>query len=203
MNLQKFTKKPSEWTLDANASYVVVGGLGGLGRAICQWMVSKGAKHLIVLSRSGATTDVAIKTVHDFEKRGVRIAALACDAASREALVATLDSCASTMPPIKGCINSAMALQVILLCPSTLVCTTITDLRGFRMAFLIHFPTPDGATPCDQNWTLPGIFTIVFRKGWISSSCCHHFRGSTAPSRFPTMPRAVPTKTPLHGTATR
>ncbi|KAI0840156.1 KR-domain-containing protein [Hypoxylon sp. FL0890] len=71
-----------------NASYLAVGGLGGLGRAMIKWMVEKGAKHLILLSRSELVT------------RGVHVIAPKCDVSSTE-----------TMPPIKGCINAAMVLQ--------------------------------------------------------------------------------------------
>lgn len=36
----------------SNATYVLVGGLGGLGKAIASWMVSNGARNLMFLSRS-------------------------------------------------------------------------------------------------------------------------------------------------------
>ncbi|KAJ5813636.1 Lovastatin nonaketide synthase [Penicillium pulvis] len=45
--------------LDPNASYILAGALGGIGRSIARWMVSRGAKQLIFLSRSGrAESDV-------------------------------------------------------------------------------------------------------------------------------------------------
>ncbi|KAH8166023.1 hypothetical protein CIB48_g2204 [Xylaria polymorpha] len=41
------------FSLRADASYLLVGGLGGLGRSIAMWMVENGAKYFIFLSRSG------------------------------------------------------------------------------------------------------------------------------------------------------
>lgn len=38
--------------MDASASYLLVGGLGGLGRSISTWMVEHGARHLTYLSRN-------------------------------------------------------------------------------------------------------------------------------------------------------
>ncbi|KAF5689873.1 polyketide synthase [Fusarium denticulatum] len=38
---------------DPHASYFLVGGLGGLGKALAVWLVERGAKHLVFLSRSG------------------------------------------------------------------------------------------------------------------------------------------------------
>nr|ALQ33019.1 putative polyketide synthase [Fusarium succisae] len=43
--------------LDPLASYFLVGGLGGLGRALAVWLVERGAKHLVFLSRSGMADD--------------------------------------------------------------------------------------------------------------------------------------------------
>nr|APX44002.1 polyketide synthase [Pestalotiopsis microspora] len=38
--------------LDPLASYLLIGGFGGLGRSVCIWMVQHGARHLTLLSRS-------------------------------------------------------------------------------------------------------------------------------------------------------
>lgn len=43
-------KKPIR--LSASKSYLLAGGLGGIGRAVSTWLVENGAKHLIFLSRS-------------------------------------------------------------------------------------------------------------------------------------------------------
>ena len=42
--------------LQANASYVVVGGFGGIGQSICLWLAEHGAKNLFVLSKSNNAT---------------------------------------------------------------------------------------------------------------------------------------------------
>jgi len=38
---------------DANKVYILVGGLGGLGLEVAYWMVTRGAKKLVLVSRSG------------------------------------------------------------------------------------------------------------------------------------------------------
>ncbi|KAK4453396.1 ketoacyl-synt-domain-containing protein [Podospora aff. communis PSN243] len=40
--------------LDPNGIYVIVGGFGGLGLGIAEWMVEQGAGHIVLLSRSAA-----------------------------------------------------------------------------------------------------------------------------------------------------
>ncbi|KAK6221500.1 putative secondary metabolism biosynthetic enzyme [Pestalotiopsis sp. IQ-011] len=77
----------SAWRFDEPASYVVAGGLGGLGRAIIQWMVDKGAKYLLVPSRSGGVhSDAAKKVLQELEDRGVHIETPKCDISSPTSL---------------------------------------------------------------------------------------------------------------------
>ena len=47
------TPMPRQLELRSDVSYLLVGGLGGLGQAISIWMAECGARHLVFLSRSG------------------------------------------------------------------------------------------------------------------------------------------------------
>ncbi|RWA08359.1 hypothetical protein EKO27_g6749 [Xylaria grammica] len=96
----KFTIHRSTWKFNENASYVVAGGLGGLGRPIIRWMADRGAKYLIILSRSGATSQVAIELVSELRAKNVHVLTPRCDI-----------STTPNLPPIKGCINATMVLQ--------------------------------------------------------------------------------------------
>ncbi|KZZ97735.1 Beta-ketoacyl synthase [Moelleriella libera RCEF 2490] len=52
---QKATpRRPKEAQLRPDGTYIVVGGLGGLGRVILEWMADHGAKQVVTVSRSGA-----------------------------------------------------------------------------------------------------------------------------------------------------
>lgn len=90
---------------------MIAGGSGGLGRAILMWMAERGARHLIVPSRSGASSKAAAQVVTELTARGVNIVAPKCDLSDEVSLRRILDECSRTMPPIKGCINAAMVLQ--------------------------------------------------------------------------------------------
>ncbi|KAG5788560.1 hypothetical protein H9Q69_012375 [Fusarium xylarioides] len=107
----KFIQDRRPWTFDGNSTYLVAGGSGGLGRAIIRWMADRGAKHLIVPSRSGASSQAAVQLVAELTSRGVNVFALKCDVSIREGVKVMLEECSRTMPPIKGCINAAMVLQ--------------------------------------------------------------------------------------------
>ncbi|EDN95526.1 hypothetical protein SS1G_11404 [Sclerotinia sclerotiorum 1980 UF-70] len=94
-----------------DSSYVIIGGLGGLGKSTATWMADRGAKHLILLGRSGATSQAALEFVAEMELKGIAIAAPPCDVTDEVALLAVLDMCSKTMPPIKGCIQGSMVLR--------------------------------------------------------------------------------------------
>ncbi|KAI8963322.1 hypothetical protein F5Y11DRAFT_346662 [Daldinia sp. FL1419] len=57
--------------IDPDASYLIIGGLGGIGRAITRWMVTRGARYLILLSRSGLKTSEAQQFLSELHKDGV------------------------------------------------------------------------------------------------------------------------------------
>lgn len=75
-------------------------------------MVSRGAKYLIILSRSGASNAASIELVEELAANGVVVKAPRCDVSDAEALKRTLDNCiAEGMPPVKGCIQASMVLR--------------------------------------------------------------------------------------------
>jgi short-subunit dehydrogenase len=99
------------YTLDTRATYVIAGGLGGLGRSIAQWMVGRSAKHLILLSRSEVHSTAAAAFLASLEEQGIDVATPPCDVGDRESLRNALKQC-HHMPPIKGCIQASMVLKV-------------------------------------------------------------------------------------------
>jgi NADPH:quinone reductase and related Zn-dependent oxidoreductases len=53
---QATTFKTPDDLLRHDATYVIIGGTGGLGRSISRWMISKGARHIVLLSRRGSSS---------------------------------------------------------------------------------------------------------------------------------------------------
>ncbi|KAF2702907.1 putative polyketide synthase [Pleomassaria siparia CBS 279.74] len=99
----------------ADASYLIVGGLGGIGRAIASWMIQRGARNLIFATRRGPAADGASAAVEQLEKQGARIEIIACDVAEETQVDLLLETCAGKLPPIRGVIHSALVLKDALL----------------------------------------------------------------------------------------
>ncbi|KAI1324272.1 polyketide synthase [Xylariaceae sp. FL0255] len=102
--------KPTS-SFDPDASFVIVGGLSGLGAAIARWMISRGAKNLILLSRSGPARPEARELLDDLRPLCQSIATPACDVADETALRRCIDECLTYMPKLKGCIQGSMVLR--------------------------------------------------------------------------------------------
>lgn len=75
-------------------------------------MVKRGARNLILLSRSGPRTDVAKAMISELESTGARVYTPLCDVVDRSSLENVLSQCAKEMPPIKGCVQTSAALKV-------------------------------------------------------------------------------------------
>ncbi|KAK8007468.1 hypothetical protein PG989_001458 [Apiospora arundinis] len=105
------SQKPDH-RLQPNATYVLAGGLGGLGRNIATFLVDLGARHLCFLSRSSTTASPDTETfLANLRKRQVSVSAYKCDIADMRSLRAALQQCRQEHPPIKGIIQCAMVLR--------------------------------------------------------------------------------------------
>lgn len=102
--------------LKEDASYILSGGLGGLGRSVAKWMALQGAQNLIFLTRSGASSDAAQELVEDIKRMGVRCEVFECDVSYDGTLLAALRSCEeSGMPKIAGVVQAAVEFKVSIL----------------------------------------------------------------------------------------
>lgn len=97
--------------LNENGTYLLAGGLGGLGRSLAKTLVHHGARSLCFLSRSGAQSDEAQRLVRDLEQKHVIVKAYRCDIADDKATVEALAQCSKELPPIRGVVQSAMLLR--------------------------------------------------------------------------------------------
>lgn len=98
--------KPAE--LDPKATYVLVGGLGGLGKAVADLLVKRGACNLLFLSRSGIKSAEDAQFIKSLFERGCQAIVASVDICNATELSKTLVS--ANMPPIKGAIQCAAVI---------------------------------------------------------------------------------------------
>jgi NAD(P)-dependent dehydrogenase (short-subunit alcohol dehydrogenase family) len=98
--------------LNAEATYVIIGGAGGIGRSIARRMVQRGARHIVLLSRKDTVTNEVEQLTQESQQHGASIYLKRCDAASTDEVSSLLAELAQTLPPIRGIIQAAMVLKV-------------------------------------------------------------------------------------------
>ena len=111
-----------------DSSYLLVGGLGGLGRAMATWMVHHGARNLVFASRSGLAKQSSRDLVDELNSKGAKVAVFSCDVSKVEQIDDLLAECSTTMPPIRGMIQAAMVIKVSHILSSLSLALTIPEL---------------------------------------------------------------------------
>lgn len=101
-------------SLRADATYMITGGLGGLGLKLAGWMVVRGARHLALVGRSGPLRS-ALEVVSGLEEAGAEVRVVAADVSEPEQVARMLSEVASAMPPLKGLVHAAGVLDDALL----------------------------------------------------------------------------------------
>ncbi len=94
-----------------DGTYVITGGFGGFGLEVMRWLVEHGARNLIVLSRSGASSDEARAALEKLRGQGVTVADLVADVSDEHQLKGALRTVAGTLPPIRGVMHMAMVME--------------------------------------------------------------------------------------------
>ncbi|WP_437309427.1 SDR family NAD(P)-dependent oxidoreductase [Sorangium sp. So ce388] len=97
--------------LRADATYLVTGGLGGLGLSLAEWMVARGARHLVLVGRSGVTTEAQRAAVARIEAAGARVEVAPVDVAARPQLERLFEDIAARFPPLRGVVHAAVVLD--------------------------------------------------------------------------------------------
>jgi hypothetical protein len=86
--------------VDDQSSYLVTGGLGGLGLKMAEWLVDRGAAHVVLTSRRTHPSDEALQTIQAMEGKGATITVLAGDVSREARRAAHPGQIAENLPPL-------------------------------------------------------------------------------------------------------
>ncbi|KAH6294001.1 hypothetical protein HBI40_065260 [Parastagonospora nodorum] len=89
-------------------TYWLAGLSGGLGLSLCEWMIGRGAKHIVITSRN---PKAAPSWVESMKALGAEVLVLPCDLTNHVQTSLVYDKIQSTMPPLGGVAQGAMVLQ--------------------------------------------------------------------------------------------
>jgi acyl transferase domain-containing protein/acyl carrier protein len=110
--------EPAGVKVHRDGSYVVTGGLGGLGLSVAGWLAEQGAGHLVLLGRSGIKTEAQKEAVAVLQSHGATVAVAEVDIADHAALSTVLGALPADRP-LRGVVHAAGLLDDGLLAQQT------------------------------------------------------------------------------------
>ncbi|CAI7654524.1 unnamed protein product [Penicillium viridicatum] len=148
---------------EGNATYLIIGGTGGIGRSITKRMVERGARHIVLLSRGGRMTTELERLIAECCDFNASIYVRPCDVADQAAVTALVADLQSSLPPIRGLIHAAMVLKDVLFEQMTfddfesVVRSKVLGAHNFHHALL--------DTPLDFFVMLSSVAAMVGNRG--------------------------------------
>ncbi len=94
-----------------DGAYLITGGFGGFGRVLSEWLVECGARHLVLTSRSGASTPEAIAFVEKLTAAGIKITVVKADIGSPKDVKSMIATLRKSRTPLKGVFHLAMVID--------------------------------------------------------------------------------------------
>lgn len=165
----------------ADASYLITGGAGGVGLEVANWMAQQGARHLVLMSRSGPPDDAAHATIAALRESGIEVIDARGDVTVQADVQRIVDDVQNSKFPLAGVIHGAMVLH------DTIIGSMTEDLFNvaFRPKMLgawnLHAATL--AIPLDHFICFSSISSIIGTGGQANYSAGNAFLDALASYR--------------------
>ncbi len=96
--------------VSGDCTYLITGGLKGLGLSVANWLAEQGAKHLVLLGRSKPIPTTAQK-IAELEATGVKVVVAQADVTQTEQMTEVISQIDNELPPLKGIFHAAGILD--------------------------------------------------------------------------------------------
>ncbi|XP_039990736.1 fatty acid synthase isoform X2 [Xiphias gladius] len=94
----------------ASHAYIITGGLGGFGLELAQWLIERGARKLVLTSRSGIRNGYQAKRVREWQSQDVEVLVSTSDVSTPEGAERLIAE-AGALGPVGGVFHLAMVLK--------------------------------------------------------------------------------------------
>jgi acyl transferase domain-containing protein/NADPH:quinone reductase-like Zn-dependent oxidoreductase/SAM-dependent methyltransferase/acyl carrier protein len=100
-----------EFAIDSGANYLITGAFGGYGKVLAEWLVGRGARHLVLTSRNGAVTPNAEKLVQSLLDRDIDVKVVRADIGVPDDVARLITETHSADRPLRGVFHLAMVID--------------------------------------------------------------------------------------------
>ncbi len=105
--LERPAELPKSIQFKQGSTWLITGGLSGLGLKSACWLAEHGVDHLVLVGRRGMDTPGAKEVIDKFAEQGVKVFVKACDITDKAAVVTLIESVRKILPPLKGILHAA------------------------------------------------------------------------------------------------
>jgi NAD(P)-dependent dehydrogenase (short-subunit alcohol dehydrogenase family) len=101
----------AQWLFRGDATYLITGGLGGFGLAVAQWMLSQGARNLVLMGRRDTPAPENEADYRELLGSGATVRFLPGDVSREADVTRVLSTIRAEMPPLGGVLHAAMVIE--------------------------------------------------------------------------------------------
>ena len=170
----------ARFELQADASYLITGGTGGLGLRVARWAAERGAGTLVITSRR-APSAAAQRVFRLLEEAGTRIALVHGDVADGRFVTSLLDGIKQAHPPLRGIFHAAGVLDDGVVLQQTWERIARVHAAKIEGAWHLHTATEDAAL--DAFVLFSSTASVIGSAGQSSYSAANAFLDALAHHR--------------------
>ncbi|KAG6008169.1 Type I Iterative PKS [Claviceps maximensis] len=167
--------------LRKDATYLIIGGTGGIGCAIAGQLSRQGAGHVVLLSRSGSKTATVTKLMENNAPHGAFIHVMKCDVSDEASVSCLLSKMQQSLPAIRGIIHAAMVLRDTLFEKMTF--QDYDEVVRPKISGALHFNKVMDNDELDFFILLSSVAGIVGNRGQAAYSGANTFLDALAHHR--------------------
>jgi myxalamid-type polyketide synthase MxaE and MxaD len=148
----------TETAIRGDSSYLITGGLGGVGLRVAAWVAEQRPGHLVLLSRTGTENDTASfadqrrQAVRELQARGVNVTVVEGDVASPSDMDRLFPRFGTEFPQLRGVFHAATVVSA----------ATLENLTGETIEAMLRPKVTGTLLLHEHTKTLPLDFFLVF-----------------------------------------
>ncbi len=101
---------PEHTPVGADGTYLITGGLGGVGLLVARWLLTEGARSIVLMGRNAPSPETEA-LLDEMREGGARIEAVSGDVSIFGDVQRAVRFIRDTLPPLRGVIHGAMVLE--------------------------------------------------------------------------------------------
>lgn len=177
------TLPPRTMVFRADRSYLISGGASGFGLKVAEWMASRGARHLVLLSRNGPKTHADETAIGALKRAGVHVYLEQADVTDATAVRRVVNRIRDELPALAGIIHGAAVMDDASIPAMTMERFQTVFNPKAQGAWNLHDATLRAEAELDFFVMLSSISSVMGLRGQINYAPANFFLDSLSELR--------------------